>query len=115
MNYGAALDRVVQTLRDAGLTATRDAGAFYPAPRGVLVGMPEVARTGLAHRTLLVPVHVVTADPVTPRVLDALLADAETAAKALGVATFTPRLWDGGPNTEPLPSYLIESTLTISE
>ena len=115
MNYGAALDEVVARLRTAGLRATRDAGAFYPAPRGVLVGMPSVIATGFGSRTLEVPVHVVAADPPGPLVLDALLADTEKAAAALSTATWEPRPWVGNVNADPLPSYLISCTLTITE
>ena len=34
-------------LDDAGIEATRDAGAFYPQPLGVLVGLPALVRRGL--------------------------------------------------------------------
>lgn len=114
MSIPAALDAVVATLQGAGLRATRDAGAFYPSPVSCLVGMPTVARTGLAHRTLEVPVHVVTADPPSPKSVDALYSAAEIAAAALDVADYAPGDWAGGPNADALPSITITATVSIA-
>jgi len=108
-----ALDAVVDALVDAGLPATRDNGAFYPAPIGVLVGMPSVTSGGLQTRTLNVPVHVVSSDPPSPQILGLLYAAADDAADALQTATYTPTTWQGGPNAEPLPAILLNVTVTI--
>lgn len=114
MTIPEALDQVVDVLQDAGLTrATRDAGAFFPSPIGVLVGMPTVKATGLAHRTLEVPVHVVSADPPTPRILDLLYAAADTAAQALSCDQITPGTYSGNINAEPLPTLDLTAIITI--
>lgn len=113
MTIPAALDVVVQTLRDAGLPATRDAGAFYPNPIGVLVGMPSLTATGLANRTIEVPVHVVSSDPPSPRILGLLYAAADLAARALSTSTYTAGTWSGGVNAEPLPALDLSVTVTI--
>ena len=101
MTIPDALDAVVDQLVDAGLPATRDNGAFYPAPIGVLVGMPSVTAGGMATRTLIVPVHGL------------LYAAADDAADALQTATYSPTTWQGGPNAEPLPAILLNVTVTI--
>lgn len=114
MSVSDALDAVVSQLTAAGLKATRDAGAFYPSPVACLVGMPTVARTGLAHRTLEVPVHVVSADPPSTKAVDTLYSAAELAAAALEAATYQPAEWAGGPNADSLPSITITATVSIA-
>jgi len=115
MTIPDALDAVVEALRDAGLTkATRDPGAFFPSPIGVLVGMPTVKATGLAHRTLEVPVHVVSADPPTPRILALMYTAADIACLALSCETYSPSTYSGNINAEPLPTIDMIATVTIT-
>lgn len=113
MTIPDALDAVVTALRDADLPATRDAGAFYPNPIGVLVGMPNMTTSGLGSRTLEVPVHVVSAEPPTPRIVGLMYAAADTAARALSTDTYEASTFAGGVNSEPLPAINLNVTVTI--
>ena len=114
MTIPEALDEVVTVLQDAGLTkATRDAGAFFPSPIGVLVGMPTVRSSGLATRTLEVPIHVVSADPPSPRIIGLMYAAADTAATALAIDQYTPSTYSGNINAEPLPTIDMTAVVTI--
>ncbi|MGI9116382.1 MAG: hypothetical protein ACR2JV_01945 [Gaiellales bacterium] len=114
MTIPEALDEVVSVLRDAGLTrATRDAGAFFPSPIGVLVGMPSLTSTGLGARTLEVPVHVISADPPSPRILGLMYAAADTAAAALSIDKYQPGTYSGNVNAEPLPTIDMTAVVTI--
>jgi hypothetical protein len=109
-----ALDEVVTVLRDAGLSkATRDAGAFFPSPIGVLVGMPSLTSAGLGSRTIEVPVHIISADPPSPRILGLMYAAADTAAQALGIDQYTPSTYSGNINSEPLPTIDMTAVVTI--
>ena len=101
-------------LRDAGLSkATRDAGAFFPSPIGVLVGMPSLTSAGLGSRTIEVPVHIISADPPSPRILGLMYAAADTAAQALGIDQYTPSTYSGNINSEPLPTIDMTAVVTI--
>lgn len=113
MSIAQALDAVVDLLTDAGLQATRDAGSFYPNTVACLVGMPTVKASGLAYRTMEVPVHVVTSDPPSLRSVDQLYAAAEIAAAALETDTYAPQTWSGGPNADALPSILINAVVSF--
>lgn len=114
MTIPEALDEVVTVLRDAGLTrATRDAGAFFPSPIGVLVGMPSLTSSGLGSRTIEVPVHVISADPPSPRILGLMYAAADIAAQALGIDTYSPSTYSGNINAEPLPTIDMTAVVTI--
>lgn len=113
MSIADALDGVVTLLTDAGLQATRDAGAFYPQSVACLVGMPTVVTSGLQYRTLQVPVHVVSADPPSSSSVDAMYAVADTAARALKTNSYEPADWTGGPNADALPSILITATVSV--
>ena len=113
MSIAQALDAVVDVLTEAGLQATRDAGAFYPNTVACLVGMPTVKSSGLAYRTMEVPIHVVTSDPPSARSVDALYAAAEIAAAALQTDAYAPQTWSGGPNADSLPSILINAVVSF--
>lgn len=114
MTIPEALDEVVTVLRSAGLTrATRDAGAFFPSPIGVLVGMPSLTASGLGSRTIEVPVHIVSSDPPSPRILALMYAAADTAAQALAIDTYTPSTYFGNVNAEPLPTIDMTAVVTI--
>jgi hypothetical protein len=113
MSIAQALDAVVDLLTEAGLQATRDAGSFYPNTVACLVGMPTVKASGLAYRTMEVPIHVVTSDPPSLRSVDQLYAAAEIAAAALETDTYAPQTWSGGPNADALPSILINAVVSF--
>jgi hypothetical protein len=103
-------------LEDAGITASRDAGAFYPRPVGVLVGLPTLERRGVASRTFTIPVLVVSGDPLNSNVaVDRVFALADDVAGALQTAGYRPTQWQPGPMAEPLPAVEIVVTVTVSE
>jgi len=111
-----AITAVVDALATVAISANRDAGAFYPNPLGVLVGLPALIDRGLAFRTFQVPVHVISGAPLnTMSAVEALYAVADTAIGALGADAYTPAEWIGGPNVDPLPSLLVLAIVTISE
>lgn len=111
-----AIAGVVDELVDAGIEATRDAGAFYPQPVGVLVGLPTLVARGLASRTFEVPVLVVSGDPLnasTP--VDRVYGLADDVAGVLSIAGYRPSSWRSGVNAEPLPAVELVATVTVTE
>lgn len=111
-----AITMVVDALRTVGINACRDAGAFFPHPTGVLVGLPALADRGLAYRTFTIPVHIVSGAPInTMDAVDALYAIGDAVIGALGGDSYSPAEWIGGPNVDPLPSLLVIAVVTISE
>lgn len=111
-----ALAAVLAMLGSAGITATRDAGAFYPQPAGVLVGLPALVARGLATRTYEITVLVVSGDPLNSSLnVDRLYALADDVALALACDTYRPDSWRSGVNAEPLPALSLLCTLTVEE
>lgn len=111
----SAIDAVLEQLVDAGVPATRDAGAFYPQPVGVLVGLPTLVARGLAAATYTVPVHVVSGDPINAALaVDRLYAVADEAALALRIDQYRPGTWQPGPNAEPLQAIELAATVTVT-
>lgn len=111
-----ALERLVELLEGAGVPATRDAGAFYPYPVGVLVTLPELVERGLNSRTFLVPVLVVSGEPLnSSEAVDRLYAIAELTAEALSTANYRPSSFGGSSNAEPLPALEVRVTITVEE
>jgi len=111
-----AIDAVLAALEAAGITATRDAGAFYPQPTGVLVGLPTLEGRGLSSRTFTVPVLVVSGDPLNVALaVDRVYALADDVALALGVNTYRPSSYRSSVNAEPLPAIEILDTFTVPE
>ena len=109
-----AVQKVLQALEDAGIAATRDAGAFHPRPVGVLVGLPDLTFTLLASRTFVVPVRAVSADPLnTTTAVDRLYSVADDLARVLGCDSYTVGDWIGGVNADPLPAVLLNVTVTV--
>jgi hypothetical protein len=107
---------IEQLLADAGIEASTDAGAFFPQPIGVLVGLPTLVRANLAARVFTVPVLVVSGDPVSmPHVVDRLYALADDVATAVRTLAYRPSTWRGGPNAEPLPAVELDVTVTVPE
>jgi hypothetical protein len=109
-----ALDALVQLLADAGIEATRDAGAFFPQPLGVLVGLPTLQGGTLAGRTYTIPVYVVSGEPLTTldRV-DELYTLADRVAGAIDAAAYEPFDFRGSANAEPLPAVRVLALATV--
>ena len=109
-----AIAKVLERLAEAGIDATRDAGAFHPRPVGVLVGLPDLTYTLLASRTFTVPVRAVSADPLnTTMAVDRLYGVADALVRALGCDSYSVGDWVGGVNTDPLPAVLLNVTVTV--
>lgn len=111
-----AIDALLVQLALAGVDASRDAGAFYPQPAGVLVGLPALVKRGLASRTYEITVLVVSGDPLNaPPAVDRLYALADDAALALSIDTYAPGSWRSSINAEPLPALELTATVTVTE
>lgn len=102
--------RVAAMLEAAGIAGTLDAGAFYPQPVGVLIGLPTRVTTSIGGAlTFTVPVHVVSGDALNaPHVVDRLYTLADAVASATRTPPYRPTSWRGGPNAEPLPAIELE-------
>jgi hypothetical protein len=109
------LDAIAEMLDDVGIAATRDAGAFYPQPLGVLIGLPSLIGGTLGARTYSVPVYVVSGQPlVEPDVVDALYSLADQVADALNVVSYAPFDFRGSAaNAEALPAVQLDATATV--
>jgi len=111
-----AVEAVVNQLDAAGIPATRDAGAFYPQPLGILVGLPELTGWGHGTRTFQIPVHVVSGDPLNDLLaVDRVLTAADAVADALDIAAYRPTSSDLNVNAEPLPAYELLAVVTVTE
>ena len=111
-----AITALLALLEDAGITATRDAGAFFPQPIGVLVGLPTLLSRGLATRTFTIPVLVVSGDPLNSELaVDRIYAHADEVALALKTENYRPSSWRSSVNAEPLPAIELAVTVTESE
>jgi len=107
---------LVELLASAGITASSDAGAFYPQPLGVLVGLPTLVGRTLAARTFTIPVLVVSGDPLnTQHAVDSIYALADDVAGAVRTIAYRPTSYRGSANAEPLPAVEIEATVTVTE
>lgn len=110
-----AIDAVLDLLESAGIPATRDAGAVYPQPTAVLVGLPTLVRRGLASATFSVPVTVISGDPLNAELaVDRIYALADAAAAAIQTDQYRPSSWQGGVNAEPLPAVELAATVTLT-
>jgi hypothetical protein len=111
-----ALEALLELLAAAGIEATRDPGAFYPQPVGVLVGLPTLASRTMAGRTFTVPVLVVSGDPFNAELaVDRAYALADDVALALRTDNYRPSSWRSSVNAEPLPAVELSVTVTVSE
>jgi len=107
---------LVAELAAAGIEASLDVGSFYPQPIGVLVGLPTLDGRQLAGWRFLIPVHVVSGDPLNSElVVDRLLELAEEVAEVLGVANYRPSSWRSSSNAEPLPSLELAVSVTVTQ
>lgn len=110
----AAMQATVAALADAGVQATTDAGAFYPQPIGVLVGLPSLVERGLASSTYSVPVSVVSGDPLNEELpVQRLFALADDCARAVRTDQYRPGSWSGSVNVEPLPAIEMAAVVTL--
>lgn len=111
-----AIGALLELLEEAGLEATRDAGAFYPQPAGILVGLPELVGRGLATRTFAIPVLCVSGDPLNSELaVDRIYSLADEAARALRTDAYRPSSWRSSVNAEPLPAIELTVTVTVQE
>lgn len=111
-----AIERLVELLADAGIAATRDAGAFFPQPIGVLVGLPTLASRLAAARSFTIPVLVVSGDPFNSEsAVDRALALADDVALVLRTDNYRPSSWRSSVNAEPLPAFELSVTVTVPE
>jgi hypothetical protein len=111
-----AIERLLELLSDAGITATRDAGAFYPQPVGVLVGLPTLIGRTQGGRNFTVPVLVVSGDPFNATLpVDRALALADDVARAVHVNNYRPSSWRSSSNAEPLPAFELDVIVHVPE
>jgi len=113
-----AIDALLELLASSGIEATRDAGAFYPQPVGVLVGLPTLTGRLLAAggATFTVPVLVVSGDPFNAELaVDRAYALADDVAIALRTDSYRPSSWRSSVNAEPLPAIELTVTVTTQE
>jgi len=119
MNAAArALEAVLELLDDAGIAATRDAGRFVPAPRGVLVGLPSWVDSTLSGRVFEIPVLVVSGDPLNNTdAVDELYTLADRIADVTGCDSYRPASWTSSARPEPLPALeiIVTATATLEE
>jgi hypothetical protein len=112
----AARAAVLELLADDGIEATGDAGAFFPQPVAVLVGLPTLDHRGLRSATFTVPVSVVSGDPLNEeRAVDRLYAFADDVARSLRSDEYRPGSFSGSPNAEPLPAVEMLATVQIAD
>jgi hypothetical protein len=108
-----ALEALLGHLEDAGIEATRDPGAFFPQPVGVLVGLPALVSRGHGTRTFEVAVLVVSGDPFTATLaIERALALADEVALVLRTDNYRQSSWRSSPNAQPLDA--LELTVTVS-
>lgn len=110
----AAMRATVDLLRDAGIDAITDVGAFFPAPIGVLVTLPTLTNRGQRSNTFSVPILIVSGDPLnTEMAVGRIYAIADDAARTVRTAEYRPGSWAGNINAEPLPAIEMAATVTI--
>lgn len=111
-----AVEELDGLLALAGIEATRDPGAFYPQPVGILIGLPSMVGRGLASRRFEVPVLVVSGDPLsTPEAADRLFSLADDVALILATDAYRPSSFRSSNNAEPLPAVELTVTVTVTE
>lgn len=111
-----AILELVSRLQQAGIDATRDAGAVYPQPTAVLVGLPTLVKRGAAFRSFTIPVLVISGEPLNnvPAV-DRLYELADDVALELETENYRPSSWSSSVNAEPLPALELSVTVTVTE
>jgi len=103
-------------LEASGIEATGDAGAFYPQPVGVLVGLPAYDGRTLGSRRFTIPVLVVSGDPLSSEAaVDAIYALADEVAGALSTPAYRPSSYRSSSSAEPLPAITLEVNVSTEE
>jgi hypothetical protein len=111
-----AIAGVLAQLDEAGIAATRDAGAFYPQPVGVLVTLPALTSRTLYGRSFEVPVLVVSGDPLNDELpVNRIYALADEVALALSIEAYRPSSYRSSANAEPLPALELVAVVTVTE
>ena len=111
-----AVKAVLAELADAGIPATRDPGAFFPQPVGVLVGLPTLIRRTQNGRVYTIQVLIVSGDPFNALgAVDRALALADDVALALRADNYRPSSWRSSGRAEPLPALELTVTATAKE
>lgn len=111
-----AIDETLSMLAAASIEATRDAGAFYPQPIGVLVGLPTLLRRLQGGRVYSIPVLIVSGDPLNAEgSVDRIYAVADDVALVLRADAYRPSSYRSSSNAEPLPAIELLVTVSISE
>jgi hypothetical protein len=106
---------LLAALEEAGVEATGDAGAFFPQPTGVLVGLPTLVSRGLASSTFEVPVLVVSGDPLNAELaIDRVYGIADEVVRILRTDSYAVASWRSSANAEPLPALELTVTVTVS-
>lgn len=107
---------IAAELQAAGIEASLDAGAFFPQPLGVLIGLPSLIGGTLAARTFSVPVLVVSGDPLSSTLaVDRFYALADTVALAVRTLEYRTSTYRGSGNAEPLPAIELLAIVTVTE
>jgi len=107
---------IVAELEAAGIEATGDAGAFYPQPVGVLVGLPTLTGRLLDGARFVVPVSVVSGDPLnSEETVDRIYALADEVAAVLSTPAYRPASYRSTANAEPLPAIELAVIVTTEE
>jgi len=111
-----AVGAVLDELAGAGIEATRDPGAFYPQPVGVLVGLPELSKRTHGARVFAIPVLVVSGDPLnTELAVDRLYALTDDVALCLSIEAYRVSSWRSSVNAEPLPAIELAAVVSVTE
>lgn len=111
-----AIAALLDQLAGAGIEATRDPGAFYPQPVGVLVGLPTLAGRAHAGRTFSIPVLIVSGDPFNAELaVDRAYALADDVALVLRTDNYRPSSYRSSGHAEPLPAIELDVTVTVTE
>jgi hypothetical protein len=109
-----AIEQTLELLAEYGIEATRDAGAFYPQPVGVLVGLPTLEGRTLGGWLFTIPISVVSGDPLNATMpVDRLYALADDVAIAIDTDTYRPTSFRSGVNAEPLPAIELVATCKV--
>ena len=107
---------IVAELAAAGIEATGDAGAFYPQPVGVLVGLPTLTGRLLDGARFTVPVSIVSGDPLnSEETVDRIYALADDVAAVLSTPAYRPASYRSTANAEPLPAIELAVIVTTEE